>query len=56
MAENTITNEQRRIAMAEKLWLSYFNQALYEKGCITETQRNRIEIMIACRKHSDDIK
>ena len=43
MAEKAMTNEQKRIVMAEKLWLNYFNQTLYEKGYITEAQRNRIK-------------
>lgn len=56
MAEKATTNEQKRIAMAEKLWLNYFNQTLYEKGYITETQRNRLKNMIESRKPSANIK
>ena len=56
MDEKAMTNEQKRIEMAEKLWLSYFNQTLYEKGCITESQRNRLEIMINYRKPSAKTK
>lgn len=56
MAEKTMTNEQKRIAMAEKLWLNYFNQTLYEKGYITEAERNRLKNMIESRKPSANIK
>lgn len=56
MAEKAMTNEQRRIALAEKLWLTYFNQTLYEKGCITEAQRNRLKNVIGSRKPSANIK
>lgn len=56
MAEKAMTNEQNRIAMTEKLWLNYFNQTLYEKGYITETQRNRLKNMIESRKPSANIK
>ena len=56
MAEKSISNEQKRIAMAEKLWLNYFNQTLFEKGYITETQRNRIKNMIESRKPSANAK
>lgn len=56
MSEKAMTNEQKRIAMAEKLWLDYFNQTLYEKGYITESQRNRLKNMIESRKPSGNIK
>ena len=56
MAEKAITNEQKRIKMVEKLWLNYFNQTLFEKGYITEAQRNRLKNMIESRKPSANIK
>lgn len=56
MAENAKTNEQKRIEMAEKLWLEYFNQTLYEKGYITESQRNQLSIIIENRKPSTNVK
>lgn len=56
VAEKAVTNEQKRLAMAEKLWLNYFNQTLYEKGCITEVQRNRMKNMIDSRKPSANLK
>ena len=56
MAEKIMTNEQKRIAMAEKLWLNYFNQTLFEKGYITETQRNRVKNIIDSHKPSTNAK
>ena len=38
--------------MAEKLWLNYFNQSLYEKGFLAEGQRNRLKRIIDSRKPS----
>lgn len=37
-------------ALAEKLWLLYFNQYLFEKGVISEQDRNRMKIQIESRK------
>lgn len=56
MAEKIMTNEQKRIAMAEKLWLNYFNQTLFEQGYITETQRNQLKNIIDSRKPSASAK
>lgn len=40
------SNEQRRKETAAKVWLSYYNRVLYEKGIITERERNRIALKI----------
>lgn len=48
--EKVPTTEQHRAALAEKLWLAYFNQYLYEQSLITEAQRNRLALKIECRK------
>ena len=56
VAEKAMTNEQQKKAMVEKLWLNYFNQTLYEKGYITEAQRNRLKNRIDSRKPSANIK
>lgn len=40
------SNEQRRKEMAARIWLSYYNQVLYEKGIITERERNRMALKI----------
>lgn len=40
------SNEQRRKEMAARLWLSYYNRVLYEKGVITERERNKMALKI----------
>ena len=52
MVDNKALNAQKRTALAEKLWLSYFNQILYERDMITEQQRNKIHSLIENRKTS----
>lgn len=41
-AQKNQTNEQRKKQVAEQIWLLYYNETLYEKGLITETERNRM--------------
>lgn len=47
---------QRKQAVIEGLWLSYYNDTLYEKGVITETERNKMRVKIknraACAERS----
>ena len=51
MAEKQIlSNEQRRMIEAERIWLNYFNQTLFEKGIISESLRNRMKNKINGRK------
>ncbi len=52
MAENTREKQEQKKLMAEKLWLNYFNQTLYENGFLTEGQRNRLKLIIDSRKSS----
>lgn len=40
------SNENARKEMAARTWLSYYNRVLYEKGIITERERNKIEVKI----------
>ena len=50
MAERNVELlEWQKKYMAEQLWLGYFNQTLYEKGLITESERNRMSNRIASR-------
>lgn len=42
----TYTPEQRRLKMTEKLWLYYFNDALCEKGLISQEERKRMILKI----------
>ena len=39
--------EQAKKELAEQLWLSYYNQVLFEAGLITETERNRMKHKIS---------
>lgn len=42
--------KQAKTASAEQLWLLYYNNTLYEKGLITERDRNRMIHLIKNRK------
>lgn len=44
------SNEQRRKETAAKIWLSYYNRVLYERGIITERERNRMALKIGSWK------
>lgn len=48
--EKALTAELQKKVLAEKLWLAYFNQCLYEQKIITEAERNRISMKIESRK------
>lgn len=53
MAEKKpVTAEQQRVSLSERLWLAYFNSYLYEKGLLTESERNKMILKIECRKGS----
>ena len=41
--------EQKKQAVIEQLWLTYYNDTLFEKGMITEEQRNKMRLMIKGR-------
>ena len=45
-------SENEKQSVIEKLWLIYFNDTLYEKGLITEAERNRMANKIHARKPS----
>jgi len=53
MAENkemkTGMTDQKKQAIIEQLWLTYYNDTLFAKGMITEDQRNRMRLMIKSR-------
>ena len=42
-------SQQRQRSMMEQLWLTYYNDTLYEKGIITEDERNKMRIKIKSR-------
>lgn len=41
------SSEQTKKELAEQLWLSYYNQVLFEAGLITEAERNRMKNKIS---------
>ena len=42
-------NEQKKQAVMDQLWLTYYNDTLFAKGMITEEQRNKMRVMIKSR-------
>lgn len=42
-------SQQRQRSIMEQLWLTYYNDTLYEKGVITEDERNKMRIKIKGR-------
>ncbi len=45
-----MSNEQKRKDATARLWLSYFNRVLYEKGIITEREYSQMSLKIDSRK------
>ena len=41
--------DQKKQAIIEQLWLTYYNDTLFAKRLITEDQRNRMRLMIKSR-------
>lgn len=41
--------DQKKQAVMEQLWLTYYNDTLFAKGLITEDQRNRMRLTIKSR-------
>ena len=41
--------EQKKQAVIERLWLTYYNDTLFAKGMIAEEQRNKMRLMIKSR-------
>ena len=41
--------EQKKQAVIEQLWLTYYNDTLFAKGLITGEQRNKMRLMIKSR-------
>ena len=46
-----ITDRQTESTL-KRLWLTYYNDTLYEKGLITESERNRMRVLIKSRTFS----
>ena len=51
MHKNEVSNLTKRKVVVEQMWLHYYNNTLFQKGVITETERNRMKNLINCRKH-----
>ena len=48
MAKQKITPEaQKKRELGCRLWLDYYNRTLYEKGLLTEQERNRMSLKIS---------
>ena len=48
MAKQKTTSEtQKKRELGSRLWLDYYNRTLYEKGLITEQERNRMSLKIS---------
>ena len=41
--------EQKKQAVIQQLWLTYYNDTLFAQGEITEEQRNKMRLMIKSR-------
>ena len=48
-AMNPGMTEQKKQAVIEQLWLTYYNDTLFAKGLITEEQRNKMRKRIKNR-------
>ena len=46
MAESRLVPGTQKKQEAAKVWLSYYNRVLYEKGIISEQERNRMTLKI----------
>ena len=45
----TLSSEEREKALAEDIWLNYFNRYLFEYGTISEREYKKMTEMIAAR-------
>lgn len=48
MSKQKIPSEaQKKRELGGRLWLDYYNRTLYEKGLITEQERNKMALKIS---------
>ena len=45
--QKTTPEAQKKRELGSRLWLDYYNRVLYEKGLITEQERNRMALKIS---------
>ena len=50
--ETRSAQEQKKRLLAEQLWLHYYNQVLFDKGLISEQERNSMTVRINHRGQS----
>ena len=50
--ETRNAQEQKKQLLAEQLWLHYYNQVLFDKGLISEQERNSMTVRINHRGQS----
>ena len=50
--ETRNAQEQKKRLLAEQLWLHYYNQVLFDKGLISDQERNSMAIRINNRGQS----
>ena len=50
--ETRNAQEQKKRLLAEQLWLHYYNQVLFDKGLISEQERNSMTVRINHRGQS----
>lgn len=43
----TTPDVQKKRELGSRLWLDYYNRTLYEKGLITERERNKMVLKIS---------
>lgn len=46
MTESGLVSSTQKKQEAAKIWLSYYNRVLYEKGIISEQERNQMTLKI----------
>lgn len=51
MSDKAMSCEIKKRDAAEMLWLHFYNNILFEKGLITEKERNRMHNLINERSH-----
>lgn len=56
MRGGTVDGRDRKRIIGEQIWLHYYNQALFERGAITEDERNRMASRINARNGLSDGK
>ena len=47
--KNPPMSEKQKQSILEKLWLTYYNDTLLEKGVITEDEHNKMRVKIKTR-------